>query len=165
MRKATARSYTWLYRDSTDDAGDTWLEVAFVRGLSPDDALARLSPEKELYAAPAEGGTVVFFGGLSGHPRDLTARLSAGTTAALVEVTVDSDRFGYYEDGRLVTAFSLFSYDLREGLDPDRFGAEVEDLRLHLTGESVDFPTDYAARALALADRATGVRLPRDRSV
>ncbi|NAS24728.1 hypothetical protein GT755_23950 [Herbidospora sp. NEAU-GS84] len=164
MRKASARTYTWLYRDSTDDAGDTWLEVAFVRGLSADEALARLTPEKELYATPAEGGTVVFFGGLSKHPRDLTPLLSAGTAAALVEVTVDDDRFAYYEDGRLITAFNLFTYDTREGLDPDRFRAEVEDLRLHVTGDSVDFPADHAARALALADRATGVRLPRDRN-
>ncbi|WP_062435788.1 DUF6461 domain-containing protein [Herbidospora daliensis] len=165
MRKATARTYTWLSRDSTDDAGETWLEVAFVRGITPDEALARLTPEKELYASPAEGGTVVFFGGLSDlHPREMTARLSAGTAAALVEVTMGDDRFTYCENGRLVTTFSLFSYELREGPDPDRLAAEVEDLRLHLTGESIDFPADHAARALALADRATGVRLPRERT-
>lgn len=161
MRKATARTYTWLYRDSTDDAGDTWLEVAFVRGLSPDEALARLAGEKELYAAPAEGGTVVFCGELSEHPLRLAAMASTGTAAAVVMITVGDDVFAYYEDGRLITKFSLFSYDRREGVDPDRLGAEVEDLRLHLTGESNDFPSDYVARALALADRATGVRLPR----
>ncbi|WP_066362916.1 DUF6461 domain-containing protein [Herbidospora mongoliensis] len=161
MSKATARTYTWLYRDSTDDAGDTWLEVAFVRGLSPDEALARVAPEKELYASPAAGGTVVFFGGLSEHPHHLAGLLSAGTSAALVVVTVNDDRFSYYEDGRLVTGFSLFSYDLREGLAPDLLGPETEDLGLHLTGESIDFPRDYVTRALALADRVTGVRLSR----
>ncbi|GAB1822086.1 DUF6461 domain-containing protein [Herbidospora sp. RD11066] len=161
MRKATARTYTWLSRDSTDGAGDTWLEVAFVRGLSPDEALARLAPEKEIYAAPAEGGTVVFFGELSEHPDRATAFLSAGTSAALVLITTHDDYFAYYEDGRLITRFGLFAYNLREGVAPDLLGPEVEDLRLHLTGESIDFPEDHVARALALADRATGVRLPR----
>ncbi|MGV9305564.1 DUF6461 domain-containing protein [Nonomuraea sp. NPDC003727] len=166
MSGATAETYEWLYQEFTDDADDT-CHTTFVRNLSPQDALRRLGvvpgPLGDsgfgIAAYLAAGGTVLIECGWAGISYDRADLLSAGTAAAAVFVTVESDGFAYCLDGRLVTTFGLYSYPRRTGTDPDRLQADVEALGLDADGELPEFPHDPVPRALALAERVTGVHL------
>ncbi|GIH93860.1 DUF6461 domain-containing protein [Planobispora siamensis] len=87
----------------------------------------------------------------------LAGPLSAGTFAAAVLATSENESFAYCVDGQAVTTFGLYSYSLREGSDPDRLRADVEDLGMNVDGDQLEFPDDPVRRALALAERAAGV--------
>ncbi|MBG0819625.1 hypothetical protein HS048_02510 [Planomonospora sp. ID91781] len=166
MSGATAATYEWLYREFTYGVDETWLYATFVQGLSPQEALRRIGvapgPLEDsgfgVAAYAARGGTVLIECGWAGIIYDMAGRLSAGTSAAAVIATVKREDFAYCVDGRLVTTFDLYSYSLREGSDPDRLHAEVENLGLN-DGDPLEFPDDPISRALALAERATGVHL------
>ncbi|NRQ30876.1 hypothetical protein HII36_03355 [Nonomuraea sp. NN258] len=167
MSGATATTYEWLYREFTDDADDTWLYVGFVRGLSPEDALRRLGitpgPLGEsgfgVAAYGTDAGTVLIEVGWAGIVHDQADRLSVGTVAASVFATSDDDGFTYCVDGELITTFDLYGYPERSGSDPDRLQAEIEVLGMDVDGELPELPGDAVSRALALAERVTGVHL------
>ncbi|GAA2686301.1 DUF6461 domain-containing protein [Nonomuraea recticatena] len=169
MSKATAATYEWLYQEFTDGVGETWLCVSFVRDLSPEEALQRINviPGSPLVgegfgvaACSARGGTVLIEQGWGGIVHNESDILSEGSSAAAVHVTINRADFAYYEDGRLITTFGLYSYRYREGTDPDRLAADVVELGMAIDGDEpgINEPT---SAALALAERATGVHLPR----
>ncbi|GAA0826562.1 DUF6461 domain-containing protein [Streptosporangium amethystogenes subsp. fukuiense] len=165
MSSATAATYEWLYREFTDDADETWLYATFVQGLSPQEALRRIGVAPGpldsgfgVAAYAARGGTVLIECGWAGVIYDMAGPLSVGASAAAVLATIKNEDFAYCVDGQLVTTFDLCSYSLREGSDPDRLQADVEDLGLN-DGDPLEFPDDPISRALALAERATGVHL------
>ncbi|MFD0887726.1 DUF6461 domain-containing protein [Streptosporangium algeriense] len=167
MSGATAATYEWLYREFTDSTDSTWLHVCFVRDLSPEVALRRIGvtpgPLGEsgfgVAAYRAGGGAVLIECGWAGIVHEEAASLSVGTAAASVCATTEGDDFAYRVDGRLITAFDLYSYPDRSGSDPDRLQADVEALGMDVDGEAPEFPRDVVSRALALAERATGVHL------
>ncbi|YCK33862.1 DUF6461 domain-containing protein [Actinomadura sp. ATCC 39365] len=165
--KATAAAYEWLYQEFTDGVGDTWLCACFVQDVPPDEALRRInvvagSPlEGEGFgvaAYRARGGTVLIEYGWGAIVYDSARLLSEGSAAAAVRVTIKGADFKFHENGDLVTTFSLYSYCHREGTEPDRLEADVTDLGLHVGGDEAGFVDNPTAAALALADRATGVR-------
>ncbi|GII05788.1 DUF6461 domain-containing protein [Planobispora takensis] len=167
MGGATAATYEWLCEEFSDDTDETWLCAGFVRDLSPREALQRirvtpgsLSESGQGVAAyAASGGTVLIEYGWARTVYDKTHLLSVGTVAAAVYMNIKNDGFTYCVDGRKITMFSLYAYSLREGADPDRLQADVEDLGMDTGGDQLDFPDDPVSSALALAERATGVHL------
>ncbi|WP_449064272.1 DUF6461 domain-containing protein [Planomonospora algeriensis] len=167
MGSATAATYEWLCEEFSDDTGETWLCAGFVRDLSPREALRRihvtpgsLSESGQGVAAyAADGGTVLIEYGRPRTVYDKTHLLSVGTAAAAVYVNINDEGFTYCVDSRRITTFSLYAYSLREGADPDRLRADVQDLGMDIDGDQLGFPDDPVAGALALAERATGVRL------
>ncbi|MFD8564559.1 DUF6461 domain-containing protein [Streptosporangium canum] len=168
MSGAMAATYEWLYREFTDDADGTWLYATFIRDLSPQDAMRRIGVTPGplgasgfgVAACEARGGTVLVECGWAGIIYDMAGPLSMGTSAAAVLATIKNEDFTYCVDGRSVTTFSLYCYSLREGSDPGRLQADVEELGMNVDGDQLEFPDDPVSRALALAERATGVHLP-----
>ncbi|MBG0814196.1 DUF6461 domain-containing protein [Planomonospora sp. ID82291] len=167
MGSATAATYEWLCAEFTDGADETWLCAGFVRDLSPREALRRIhvtpgslgESGQGVAAYAAGGGTVLIEYGSPRTVYDKAHLLSAGTTAAAVYVNINNDGFTYCVDGRRITTFSLYAYSLRKGFDPDRLQADVEDLGMDIDGDQLGFSDDPVSSALALAERATGVRL------
>lgn len=167
MGGATAATYEWLCEKFSDDTDETWLCAAFVRDLSPREALRRihvtpgsLSESGQGVAAyAASGGTVLIEYGWARTVYDKAHLLSVGTAAASVFMTINNDGFTYCVDRRQITTFSLYAYSLRKGSDPDRLHADVEDLGVDIDGDQIDFSDDPVCSALALAERATGVHL------
>ncbi|MEV4242516.1 DUF6461 domain-containing protein [Streptosporangium canum] len=167
MSGVTAATYEWLYREFTDDTDATWLYACFIRGLSPEVALQRIGvapgPLGEsgfgVAAYRADGGAVLIECGWAGIIYDRADLLSVGTVAASVFATIKNDGFAYCVDGDLITTFDLYSYPYRSGSDPDRLQADVEALGMDVDGELPEFPSDVVSRALALAERTTGVHL------
>ncbi|MFI6795274.1 DUF6461 domain-containing protein [Streptosporangium canum] len=145
----------------------TWLYATFVRDLSPQDALRRIGVTPGplggsgfgVAAYAADGGTALIECGWAGIIYNRADLLSAGGVAAAVFATIKNDGFAYCLDGQLVTTFDLYSYPYRRGADPDRLQAAVKALGMDIDGELPDFPHDIIPRALALAERATGVHL------
>ncbi|MED7929157.1 DUF6461 domain-containing protein [Nonomuraea sp. LP-02] len=167
MVKATAATYEWLHQEFTDDVGDTWLCVCFVQDVPPDEALRRIDvvPGSPLggegfgvAAYRAKGGTVLVEYGWGAIVHDSAGLLSEGSAAAAVCATIKGADFAFHQNGDLITTFSLYSYRYREGAEPDRLEADVTDLGLHVGGGEPGFVDDPTAAALALAERATGVR-------
>ncbi|MFI6319309.1 DUF6461 domain-containing protein [Nonomuraea sp. NPDC050556] len=99
----------------------------------------------------ARGGSVLE----TEWPPAFNGPLSVGTAMATVFFDVKHDDFTYAVDGRLVSAFSVFAYSCREGVEPDPLEAAVLELGLD-RDERVEEPV---AAALELAGRATGVYL------
>ncbi|WP_169953043.1 DUF6461 domain-containing protein [Microbispora sp. H11081] len=171
MSGATAETYEWLYREFTDDTHDTWLFATFVRDLSPQEALRRIGVAPGplgdsgfgIAAYAADGGIVLIECGWAGIVYDMAGPLSVGTSAAAVFATIKNEDFAYCVNDQLVTTFSLYSYSLREGSDPDRLQSDVEDLGMNIDGDQFGFPENPISRALALAERATGVHLSSSR--
>ncbi|MGV9325559.1 DUF6461 domain-containing protein [Streptosporangium sandarakinum] len=167
MGDVTAATYEWLYREFTDDADATWLYACFIRDLSPEVALQRIGvtpgPLGEsgfgVAAYKGGGGAVLIECGWAGIIHDRADLLSVDTVAASVFATTENDGFTYCVDGHLITTFDLYSYPDRSGSDPDRLQADVEALGMNVDGELPEFPSDVVCRALALAERTTGVHL------
>lgn len=136
MAKATAAAYEWLYQEFADGVGDTWLCACFVRDVSPDVALRRIDV---VPGSPLEGDG---FGVAACRAEGGTVLVEHGWGAIV------HDRAGL-----------LYSYRCREGGDPDRLEADVTDLGLHIDGDEPGFVDNTTSAALALAERATGVRL------
>ncbi len=146
MRKATARTYTWLYRDS-----DRRRRRHLARRSRSSGACPRRGARP---ARPGERGLRVPGGGRRGgvlrrpqraSPRAWPRPCPPERRRPSVVITVNDDRFAYYENGHLITGFGLFSYDSREGLALARFGAEVEDLRPHPRASRSTSPSDYVS--------------------
>ncbi|MGW0066527.1 DUF6461 domain-containing protein [Streptosporangium sandarakinum] len=167
MSSTTAAAYKWLCREFSDDLGEIWLFAGFVRDLSPEHALQRIGVIPGslgesgfgVAAYAADGGTALIEYGWAGIIYDHDMELSEGTAAAVVRATINNRDFTCSVDGRLITTFSLCSYRFREGADPDRLQADVEDLGMDIDGDRLGFPDDPVSSALALAERATGVHL------
>ncbi|MEU4541667.1 DUF6461 domain-containing protein [Streptosporangium sp. NPDC023825] len=167
MSSATAAAYEWLCQEFSDGVGEIWLFAGFVRDLSPEKALQRIGvipgPLGEsgfgVAAYAADGGTALIEYGWAGIIYNCDMELSEGTAAAAVRATINNRDFTHSVDGRLITTFSLYSYRFREGADPDRLQADVEDLGMDINGDQPDFLDDPVSSALALAERATGVHL------
>ncbi|GAA3309954.1 hypothetical protein GCM10020219_014630 [Nonomuraea dietziae] len=164
-----AATYEWLYQEFTDGVGETWLCVSFVQDMSPEEALRRIGviPGSPLVgdgfgvaACRTRGGTVLIEDGWAGIVYDKSDLLSEGSSAAAVQVTINRADFAFYEGGRLITTFGLYGYRYREGTDPDRLAADVVELGMVIDGDEPGFDEPTSA-ALALAERATGVHLPR----
>ncbi|MEV6159802.1 DUF6461 domain-containing protein [Nonomuraea sp. NPDC052129] len=85
--------------------------------------------------------------------------LSLGTAVARVFADLNGADFTYEANEQLITTFSLYSYRLREGGQPDRFLADVRELGLYRDDDG--YADGPISSALALASRATGVRLSR----
>ncbi|MFI6814484.1 DUF6461 domain-containing protein [Nonomuraea sp. NPDC050328] len=167
MSSATAAPYEWLYQEFTTDT--TWLCVSFVRDLSPEAALQRISVTPGtlddsgfgIGAYAARGGTALIeygWGGIVYYRSDL---LSGGTTSAAVFANINNDDFAYYVDGQLITTFGLHSYGYRRGASPDQFQSDLGDLGMRLDDEEPYFVDNPVSSALALAERVSGVHLPR----
>ncbi len=166
MRSATAATYEWLYQEYTAD--ETWLCAAFVKNVRPEEALRRIgvtpSPFTGDYgfgvtAFAATGGTAlveVGWGEIVYHRADV---LSAGSAAAAVAVSSDSADFTYCGDGRPITTFSLYECRSRQGAEPDRLAADLQDLGMDTDFTDPGWRGAPVAAALALAERATGVHL------
>ncbi|MEU8039082.1 DUF6461 domain-containing protein [Streptosporangium sp. NPDC049078] len=171
MSGATAATYEWLYREFTDDEDSTWLYAGFVQSMSPEEALQRINVTPGtpcesgfgVAAYAARGGTVLIEHGWAGIIFHKVGLLSAGTAAAAVCATLNSDGFAYCVDGQLITAFGLYGYCFRDGGDPDRLQVDVGDLGLPVDDEKPQFAGNPVSSALALAERATGVHLSRAR--
>ncbi|GAA2896551.1 hypothetical protein GCM10010517_61500 [Streptosporangium fragile] len=167
MSGATPATYEWLCREFTDATDVTWLYACFIRGLSPEAALQRIGVTPGplgdsgfgVAAYGADDGAVLIECGWAGIIYDRADLLSVGTVAASVFATIKNDGFAYCVDGDLITTFDLYSYPYRSGSDPDRLQADVEALGMGVDGELPDFPSDVVCRALALAERVTGVHL------
>ncbi|MFI6743787.1 DUF6461 domain-containing protein [Nonomuraea sp. NPDC050451] len=162
MSGATAADYAWLAEECTDGCGESGLCLTFVRGLPPDEAFRRIGAvhgntgEFGIAAYAVQGGTVLEYG-WARMLWEQSVPLSAGTVVATVFVDVMHDDFFYLVDGRRISSFSWYAYSLRDGLDPDPLLADVHELGLDLD----DGTEEPLASALALAERATGVRLHR----
>ncbi|MEV1176520.1 DUF6461 domain-containing protein [Nonomuraea sp. NPDC049784] len=166
MTSASAADYVWLRDAWTDGVGTTILCINFVRGLSPADALRRVkvtpgtSGEYGVAAYSAEGGTVLAESGwATKYVTNVAEPLSLGTAVATVFADLKGADFTYEANEQLITTFSLYSYRLREGNQPDRFLADVRELGLYRDDDG--YADDPISSALALASRAAGVRLSR----
>ncbi|WP_433445153.1 DUF6461 domain-containing protein [Nonomuraea sp. CA-141351] len=106
----------------------------------------------------AEGGTVLAESGwATKYVTKVAGPLSLRTAVATVFADLKGADFTYEVNEQLITTFSLYSYRFREGDDPDRFLADVHGLGLYPDNDGyADAPI---SSALALASRATGVRL------
>jgi hypothetical protein len=147
-----------------------WLDdeafcAAFVRGLTPHEALARLGidvidgedeeggyDEGLISAREADGGTILSeWNGYAGTLPHVLARLSAGTVTASVFVNVNAvASFEHYADGSRVLTFDPLSDD--DGL-PEDFLADRAEFR-RTSGAS----RGALAAALLLAERISEVR-------
>ncbi|NRQ31489.1 hypothetical protein HII36_06490 [Nonomuraea sp. NN258] len=162
MSGATAADYAWLAELCTDGDGDAGLCLTFVRGLSPDEAFRRIGAVPDatdgcrVGGYSAHGGTVLEYE-WAGMLWEQSVPLSAGTVAATVFVDLKHDDFCYLVDGRRVSSFCWFAYSLRDGVFPDPLLADVHELGL----DRDDSTEEPLPNALALAERATGVRLQR----
>ncbi|WP_327586169.1 DUF6461 domain-containing protein [Nonomuraea sp. NBC_00507] len=164
MSSASAADYVWLRDAWTDGVGTTILCINFVRRLSPADALRRIkvtpgtSGEYGVEAYSAEGGTVLAESGwATKYVTNVAEPLSLGTAVATVFADLKSADFTYEANEQLITTFSLYSYRFREGNDPDRFLTDVRELGLYPDDDG--YAEGPISSALALASRATGVRL------
>ncbi|MEU6788655.1 DUF6461 domain-containing protein [Nonomuraea angiospora] len=162
MSGATAADYAWLAEERTGYDGEAWLCLTFVRGLPPDEAFRRIGAapgatgEFEIAAYAVQSGTVLEYG-WARMLWEQSVPLSVGTVVATVFADINHDDFFYLVDGRRITSFCWYAYSLRDGLDPDPLLADVHELGLDLDdGTEQPLPS-----ALALAERATGVRLHR----
>ncbi|MGV9385667.1 DUF6461 domain-containing protein [Nonomuraea sp. NPDC003707] len=166
MSGAIAGDYAWLRDAWTDGVGTTLLCINFVRGLSPADALRRVkvtpgtSGDYGVAAYAAEGGTVMAESGwATKYVTNVAEPLSLGTAVATVFADLKGSDFTHEVNEQLITTFSLYSYRFRKGNDPDRFLADVRELGLYPDDDG--YADDPISSALALASRATGVRLSR----
>lgn len=151
--------YAWFIEECKKDSD--LIGVTFVRGLSPEEALHRIgatpddiSREVGIAAYVGDGGTVL----IDYHCQELPETLSQGTEMArlITGITID-EHFLYSVDGVVITEFEPFLPSDRNGGDPDRLLAHMQDLRMPLDGEA-DTRTSTAL-AIALAARVTGVTL------
>ncbi|MFI6502871.1 DUF6461 domain-containing protein [Nonomuraea typhae] len=155
--------YAWLEDEFRDGAGDTWLCVTFVQRLRPEEALGRIGVvpasmgEFGVAAYGADGGTVLADYGWGTTLTETQARLSRGTTTALVYFTIKSDDFALFADGEQIIRFSPYAYTHRYGEAPQHLIAHLKELGL----DRDDRTENPVPKALALASRATGVRFTR----
>jgi hypothetical protein len=156
---AVAADYAWFVREC-EEHSDGFC-ATFVRGLSPEEAFRRIgaipddiSGDWGIEARAASGGTVLIDYGYA----MLSELISRGTTAATVFTngSLDED-FVYSVDGVVVTKFEPHSPDWRRGSDPDRLLAQMREVGILLDEEATG--DLRITRALALAERVTGVRL------
>ncbi|MGW6495634.1 DUF6461 domain-containing protein [Nonomuraea angiospora] len=162
MSGATAADYAWLAEECTGGDGEAGLCLTFVRGLPPDAVFRRIGAAPgvasgfPIAAYAVQSGTVLEYG-WAWMSWEQCVSLSAGTAVATVFVDIKHDDFFYLVDGRLISSFSWYAYSLRDGPDPDPLLADVHELGLDLD----DLTEQPLPSALALAERATGVRLHR----
>ncbi|NEB01907.1 hypothetical protein G3I78_22965 [Streptomyces sp. SID13726] len=177
----------WLATARDVDLG-YW--VLFARGMSPADLLVRLGldvdPDQVLTreeandladdtgdvvvrAGASRGWAYAFVEGGPAGPDSLGAvrRLAAGTEAVDVWRTVNADcSFGYAQDGQIVCRFEPGREHECTGADPDRLGGAMREAGLLMSDGRSHWGHGVAAgrpelRALALAESAFGVDLPR----
>ncbi|WP_214321446.1 DUF6461 domain-containing protein [Nonomuraea sediminis] len=169
----TPENYAWF--DGHDEALAMAFCIAFVRGLTPAEAFARLdiTPEEEaevedlldegaITASAVEGGTILVEpNGFAGTLDTVAKRLSPGTVMASVFLNVNADQqFVYAADGQVVTQFEPDYPDARSGADENRLLPSM--IELGMPTENADTEEDWGDPiliALALAERVTGVRL------
>ncbi|GGL02652.1 hypothetical protein Sme01_19730 [Sphaerisporangium melleum] len=182
MSDATAADYAWFDEEFGESFGSLGFCLTFVRDLDPEEALRRLgvtprpvtaadlaTPET-ITAGPAIGGcTLLEVNGFAGTLTEVVRRLSAGTVTAAVFVNVNRDQqFVFAADGRAVTCFEPDGSDERWGDDPDRLLPQMLALGMPTKEDEAeaalddDEGDDPIITALALAERATGVRVTRD---
>ncbi|MEU8152001.1 DUF6461 domain-containing protein [Nonomuraea sp. NPDC048901] len=160
MSDATAGDCEWLYQEFTDDAGDTWLCISFVRGLLPREVLRRIDVipgtvgEFGVEAYAADGGTVLIDYGWGTSVDAAPGLLSSGTTMATVFANIKSDDFSLLIDGELIAKFGLYGYSYRHGEVPEHLLPHLQELGL----DRDDLTENSVTKALAFASRATGVR-------
>ncbi|GAA3826456.1 hypothetical protein GCM10022226_53980 [Sphaerisporangium flaviroseum] len=180
MSGATAADYAWFEEEFGDSLCVSGFCLTFVRDVSPEEALHRIGvtaeQAKDVHKIPAEhlvtayaviGGTVLLEEeGYAGTLVEVTRRLSAGTIMAAVYHDGNLDRqFLYSADGHLITGFAPDGPGARWGGDPDRLVVQMRQLGMPTAGSLRDDDHERAdplLTALALAERATGVRLTRD---
>ncbi|GII84295.1 hypothetical protein Ssi03_22850 [Sphaerisporangium siamense] len=135
MADATAADYAWFEEKYGDSLWVSGFCLTFVRGLSPEEAFARIgvtsatatahpvSPDlaapghpaapdvaadgRPIAAYAAAGGTVLLEdGGRAGTLAEVTRRLSAGTVTAAVHLDADDGRqFVFAADGQVVAGY------------------------------------------------------------
>ncbi|MFC4534684.1 DUF6461 domain-containing protein [Sphaerisporangium dianthi] len=178
MNGATAADYAWF--DEEYDGRPFCL--TFVRDVDPEEALRRIGvtpgPAAEvdwasfgdhpIAAYPAIGGAALLeYNGYAGTLAEAVRLLSAGTVMAAVFVNVNADQqFVFAADGLLVTGFEPDGSDERWGADPDRLLPQMLDLGMPTKDEEADAALDDdeydpVLTVMALAERATGVRVTR----
>jgi hypothetical protein len=185
MSGVTASGYAWFEEEYGGSLCLSGFCLTFARDLSPEETFCRIGvtakppgdpgdppTDYPITAYAAIGGTVLLEeNGYAGTLVEVTRRLSAGTVTAAVFVNVNADQqFVYAADGRLITGFEPDGPDSRWGADPDRLLAHMRELgmpteedeaRAYLDADPED-EYDPIITALALAERATGVRLTAD---
>ncbi|MFC4586049.1 DUF6461 domain-containing protein [Sphaerisporangium corydalis] len=178
MGGVTAADYAWFREEPGESLCRSGGCLTFVRDMSPEEAFHRLGVTPEpagrgvvpdptdgpghlISAYPAIGGTVLLEGGgYAGTLAEVTRRLSAGTAMAAVSLgTASGLEFLFAADGQAVTGFRPDEPHERWGRDPDRLLGHMRDLGMPVDGDDDGF--DPLGAALALAERATGVRVTR----
>ncbi|WP_248960824.1 DUF6461 domain-containing protein [Sphaerisporangium perillae] len=182
MSGATAADYAWFDEEYGESFVITGFCLTFVKDVVPEEALRRIGVTPDpaaglddisghpIAAYAAFGGTVLLEpNGFAGTMTEVVRRLSAGTAMASVFLNVNAhQQFLFAADGRLVTGFEPDGPDVRWGADPDRLLPYMSDLGMPTEEEEVDAALDDdegddpILTTMALAERATGVRLTRD---
>jgi hypothetical protein len=163
MAGATAGEYEWLHQELSDDVGDTWLCVSFVKAIPPREVLRRIDVvpgtmgDFGVVAYAADGGTVLIDYGWGTSVDAAPGLLSSGTTMAAVFANIKTDDFTLLVNGELITTFGLYGYSYRQGDLPARLLLDLRELGL----DGDDLADNPVPAALALASRATGVRFSR----
>lgn len=188
MSAATARDYLW-FSEHFPDLAEAYC-VTLVRGITPEDLLARLGATEVRHVTGVDGlqepsygvwdahdGARLFAGvtavgewalmvepnGYLGVTDEIVGPLSRGTTVVSHFRNINAvDHFNWYEDGELRLHFEpLFPY-ARDGSDPDSLVGDMRAAGFDLS-EGEDSAFDLCTEAaFALAERLTGVRLTRE---
>jgi hypothetical protein len=175
---ATADDYRWF---ADDLAVGLNFCLTFVRGLTPDEVLARAGATEpvEISSVAAVEGTL---DALDSDAFSVVAATTVGDWTVIVEpnfflATFDSivrawsergelvslyfnenttPRFTWARAGEVVVTFDPGYPQDRSGRDPDRLTAALAEVGFDLSGE---FEPRFQERTLALMERQTGVRL------
>jgi hypothetical protein len=141
--------------------------LTYVKGVSSADALSLLSaPPEAVGLSLGTWSVVVEPGADRGSDHDLLEEVSRGTEAVVVlRDDARSPHFGYAVDGTTVTAFDP-GYPAAEtmwGSDTELLRPLMRALGIREPDDEMDEPwTDAEAKAIVLAQRITGQRLPDD---
>jgi hypothetical protein len=153
-------------RSVADRLGELF-SLTYLKGVDEAEAVRRVNARPGAVAVRAGGWTVVVDrGGDSGADHALLEAASRGTEAVVVlRDDARSPFFGYAKDGETVTAFDP-SYPAEEtmwGSDPEMLRPLMRALGIRRPDDEMDEPWRNAdAKAIVLAQRITGARLPED---
>jgi hypothetical protein len=141
--------------------------LTFVKGVPPAEALRLVTAAPDTTVVTAGAWSVVVEPGTDrGADHDVLEAASRGTEAVVVvRDDARSPHFGYAKDGTTVTAFDP-SYPAEEtmwGADTELLRPLMRALGIRTPDDEMDEPWQHAeAKAIVLAQRITGARVPLD---
>jgi hypothetical protein len=151
-------------RAACERLGDLF-SLTYVKGVSPAQAMRLVAAGPDTTVVPVGAWSVVVEPGTDrGADHELLEAASRGTEAVVVvRDDARSPHFGYAKDGRTVTAFDP-SYPAEEtmwGADPELLRPLMRAVGIRRPEDENDSPwEDAEAKAVVLAQRITGARLP-----